>query len=193
MRRFSGFAKKARNASAMISPTPSICSNSSRHRCSTAAQLFLQNCAIRRALAVPMPGMPRLYRKRCTVVCLARSAEASRFSKDFLPKPSISVILPRSGSRRNRSAGSRISPSSTNFCSVISESPSMFIALRLTKCTRPRTCFARQSGFGQCSVCTPFSSWIAVGCPQTGQTAGIGMLSLPVRFSAICGMIMFAL
>ena len=50
-----------------------------------------------------------------------------------------------------------------------------------------------QSGFGQCSVSTSFSCRISVGCPHTGQTPGGSAVPLCVRFSAIWGMIMFAL
>jgi len=91
-----------------------------------------------------------------------------------------------------------------SFSSVISESPSMFMASRLTKSVKDLICFAAQSGFGQIRTCVPVpasspsseeeaSPWIRVGAPQTGQRPGISSEPDRVRFSAICGMIMFAL
>ena len=52
---------------------------------------------------------------------------------------------------------------------------------------------ATQSGLIQYRDCTSLIALIWVAPPHTGQTAGISTLSLPVRFSAIWGIIIFAL
>ena len=55
------------------------------------------------------------------------------------------------------------------------------------------TCFAWHPGFVQYSVFVSLSMAILVAPPHTGQVSGISFTPLLVRFSAICGMIIFAL
>ena len=69
----------------------------------------------------------------------------------------------------------------------------MFMASRLTKSENRLIFLAGHSPFSQYSVFTPFSLWILVFPPQTGQVSGMFTDPLLVRFSAIWGMIMFAL
>ena len=52
---------------------------------------------------------------------------------------------------------------------------------------------AAQSGFVQTRTSVSLSRRIMVGCPQTGHSEGIASVPEPVRFSAIWGMIIFAL
>ena len=177
----------------MISPTPSIVSSSSLVRVSTRSHLFSQKRAIRRAFAVPMFGIPRLYKKRAKSVFLAFSTEFLRLRKDFSPKPSIFTISCLYSSTWKRSESSLINPRAMSFSIVISESPSIFIASLETKCVKFLICFARHAGFGHTRVSTPFSAFICVYAPHTGQFFGILTLFDLVRFSAICGIIMFAL
>ena len=130
---------------------------------------------------------------RVSVVFLARSTAAVRFSKDFSPNPSISVISALWRCSRKRSGSVRMKPRSIGFSIVDSERPSILSAFLLAKRSKRLICLAGQSGFVQCSVLTPLFSWTSVGAPQTGQVSGTGAVPLFVRFSAICGMIIFAL
>ena len=69
----------------------------------------------------------------------------------------------------------------------------MFSASRLTNSEKFLIFFAAQSGFGQYRNFASLSERISVGCPQTGQTSTGFRFPERVRFSAICGMIIFAL
>ena len=80
-----------------------------------------------------------------------------------------------------------------NFSNVASDKPSMFMASLLTNNVNALIFFAGHSGFVQYRDCTSLIALIWVAPPHTGQTAGISTLSLPVRFSAIWGIIIFAL
>ena len=80
-----------------------------------------------------------------------------------------------------------------NFSKVASDSPSIFIASLLANKLNDFTCFAWHFGFIQYSVFVLFSIDIFVGFLQTGHSFGISLTPLRVRFSAIWGMIIFAL
>ena len=84
-------------------------------------------------------------------------------------------------------------PCAINFSNVASDSPSMFMASRLTKSENDLIRLALHLLFVQYRVSTSFIWRISVFPPQAGQYSGTGAFPLPVRFSAICGMIMFAL
>ena len=86
-----------------------------------------------------------------------------------------------------------MNPAAINFSRVASERPSMFNASRLTSREKLLIFFAWQSGFVQYKDFTSFIWRIWVSPPQTGQIFGITIVPLRVKFSAICGMIMFAL
>ena len=69
----------------------------------------------------------------------------------------------------------------------------MFIASLLTKSVKDFSFFASQAGLVQYNDCTSPTCFISVGALQTGQASGIRTESLLVRFSAIWGIIIFAL
>ena len=117
----------------------------------------------------------------------------SRFSKDFSPNPSIVMISSRYFSISKMSPKLCIKPFAINFSRVASDRPSIFMASLLTNSVNALIFFAAQSGFIQKSASTSFSFITLASCPQVGQIFGISRLLLRVRFSAICGMIIFAL
>ena len=96
---------------------------------------------------------------------------------------SISKISPKS----------RINPLAMNFSSVASDNPSIFIASRLTNKVNPLIAFAGHSGLRQYRDSTSLTFSITVFPPHAGQISGISFTPLFVRFSPICGMIIFAL
>ena len=123
----------------------------------------------------PTSGINKAYRKFLASTVLAFSIDFSKFDTLLLPNPSIVRSSSACSFKWKRSAYSFTQPRLMNFCTVCSESPSIFTPSFETKRANFFSCFAAQSGLVQCKVLVALLSLsiISVSALHTGQVCGM--------------------